>query len=73
MAYGPQDLQENTGETSADTGRVLDLMLDSLVARTAGSPAELRTIANWQTMSVINAMTEDEHPTQCPCRDSPIL
>jgi len=64
VAYGPRDLQENTGESSSDTGRVLGLMLDGLVARTSGSAAELREIAGWQTMSVINAMTEDEHPTQ---------
>ena len=64
MAYGPHDLQENTGETPGDTGRVLGLMLDGLVARTSGPAAELRAIAAWNTMSVINAMTEDEHPTQ---------
>ena len=64
VAYGPHDLQENTGESPADTGRVLGQMLDGLVARTCGAAAELRTMAGWQTMSVINAMTEDEHPTQ---------
>jgi ornithine carbamoyltransferase len=64
VGYGPRDLQENTGESPADTGRVLGQMLDGLVARTSGAAAELRTIAGWQTMSVINAMTEDEHPTQ---------
>jgi ornithine carbamoyltransferase len=64
VAYGPRDLQENTGEIPADTGRVLDQMLDGLVARTSGSPEELRAIASGRTMSVINAMTEDEHPTQ---------
>ncbi len=64
VAYGPRDLQENTGESPTDTGRVLSQMLDGLVARTSGSLAELRAIAGSQTMSVINAMTEDEHPTQ---------
>jgi ornithine carbamoyltransferase len=64
MAYGPHDLQENTGETPGDTGRVLGLMLDGLVARTSGGAAELRAIAGWNTMSVVNAMSEDEHPTQ---------
>lgn len=63
IAYGPQDLQENTGETFADTGRVFVSMLDALVARTAGSPEELRSIAG-SRMAVINAMTSDEHPTQ---------
>jgi ornithine carbamoyltransferase len=64
IAYGPQDLQENTGETFEDTGRVFAGMLDALVARTAGPPEELRGISGKGRMSVINAMTSDEHPTQ---------
>ena len=64
IAYGPGDLQTNTGETIEDTGRVLSSMLDVLVARTAADPAELRTLAAQDRMAVINAMTEDEHPTQ---------
>ncbi|MFJ2442184.1 ornithine carbamoyltransferase [Streptomyces sp. NPDC087658] len=64
VAYGPGDLQENTGESAGDTGRVLGLMLDGLVARTSAGADELRAIADWRTMSVVNAMTEDEHPTQ---------
>jgi ornithine carbamoyltransferase len=64
VSYGPNDLQTNTGETLEDTGRVLSGMLDMLVARTAESPAELWSYAGHQRMSVINAMTADEHPTQ---------
>lgn len=64
IAYGPDDLQENTGETVPDTARVLASMLDAFVARTAGDPAELATLAGQSTMAVINAMTSDEHPTQ---------
>lgn len=64
IAYGPGDLQTNTGETIEDTGRVLSSMLDVLVARTAADPAELRTLADQDRMAVINAMSEDEHPTQ---------
>ncbi|MFG3715673.1 ornithine carbamoyltransferase [Micromonospora sp. NPDC047730] len=64
IQYGPQDLQTNTGETSADTGRVLSGMLDVLVARTAGDPAELRAWAAQDRMSVVNAMSAEEHPTQ---------
>jgi ornithine carbamoyltransferase len=64
IAYGPQDLQENTGESAADTGRVLGSMLDALVARTAGDPAELRAFASGESLAVINAMSADEHPTQ---------
>jgi ornithine carbamoyltransferase len=39
-------------------------MLDVLVARTAGPEAELRAWARQNTMSVVNAMTAEEHPTQ---------
>jgi ornithine carbamoyltransferase len=64
IAYGPDDLQENTGETSGDTGAVLSRMLDCLVARTAGPPEELRAWAAQERMAVVNAMSADEHPTQ---------
>lgn len=64
VAYTPQDLQESSGETFDDTGRVLAGMLDALVARTAGPPEELRCISRNNRMAVINAMTSDEHPTQ---------
>ncbi|MEV5688360.1 ornithine carbamoyltransferase [Streptomyces sp. NPDC052164] len=64
LTYGPGDLQLNTGETSEDTGAVLSRMLDVLVARTAGDPAEMRAWARQDRMSVINAMSADEHPTQ---------
>jgi ornithine carbamoyltransferase len=64
ISYGSGDLQENTGETVRDTGRVLCRMLDGFVARTAADPAELHALAEQDRMSVINALTEDEHPTQ---------
>ncbi|MEV6163204.1 ornithine carbamoyltransferase [Streptomyces sp. NPDC052052] len=64
IAYGPGDLQLNTGETSEDTGRVMSRMLDVLVARTAGDPAEMRAWATQDRMAVVNAMSADEHPTQ---------
>ncbi|MFD7998261.1 ornithine carbamoyltransferase [Streptomyces mirabilis] len=64
IAYGPGDLQLNTGESSEDTGRVMSRMLDVLVARTAGDPAEMRSWAAQDRMAVVNAMSADEHPTQ---------
>jgi ornithine carbamoyltransferase len=64
IAYGPNDLQTNTGETARDTGRVFAGMLDVLVARTAGDPAEMRDWARQDRMAVVNAMSADEHPTQ---------
>jgi ornithine carbamoyltransferase len=64
IAYGPGDLQLNTGESTEDTGRVLSGMLDVLVARTAGPEAELRGWAGQDRMAVVNAMSAEEHPTQ---------
>ena len=64
VTFGPDDLQINTGETEADTARVLGRMLDILVVRTAGPEEELRTLAAHSRMSVVNAMGAAEHPTQ---------
>lgn len=65
VAYGPADLQTNTGESTEDTGRVMAGMLDVLVARTAGDAAEMRGWASGQQrMAVVNAMSSQEHPTQ---------
>lgn len=64
IAYGPNDLQIVTGETLRDTGRVLANFLDILVIRTNDSLAEMRELAEQGSMSVVNAMSDNEHPTQ---------
>lgn len=64
ISYGPNDLQENTGETIEDTAKVLSTMLDGIVARTAGPRKEMEILGSHNHMAVINAMSEDEHPTQ---------
>jgi ornithine carbamoyltransferase len=64
VAYGPNDLQTNTGETVEDTARVLGSMLDVLVMRTAASLEEMRVFAAQPGLGVVNAMSEGEHPTQ---------
>ena len=64
VTYGPNDLQIVTGETLEDTGRVLSGYLDALVIRTNNSIAEMKEIARQHEMAVINAMSENEHPTQ---------
>ena len=64
ISYGPNDLQLNTGESIEDTLQVSSSMLDGLVVRTAGDPAPLRAFARQPRMSIVNAMTADEHPTQ---------
>lgn len=64
ISYGPHDLQLVTGETIADTARVLSNFLDILVVRTNQSVAEMRALTNQKEMSIINAMSDSEHPTQ---------
>jgi ornithine carbamoyltransferase len=64
ISFGPNDLQTNTGETLADTGRVLAGFLDAVVVRTNESLTDMRTFAADGRMAVINAMSSSEHPTQ---------
>lgn len=64
IAYGPNDLQLVTGESLLDTARVLSGYLDFLVIRTNAPVEEMRTLASSDEMSVINAMSDNEHPTQ---------
>lgn len=64
IAYGPNDLQIVTGETIADTTRVLSNFLNVLVIRTNASVDEMMALANQDTMSIVNAMSDNEHPTQ---------
>lgn len=67
VAYGPGDLQTNTGESIRDTGCVLGRMLDAIVMRTAGPVAEMRELSRQEGLPVINAMSAEEHPTQGVC------
>lgn len=61
IQYGPKDLQLTTGETLSDTALVLSQYLDCLVVRTYET-SELLEVARF--LPVINALTEDEHPSQ---------
>jgi ornithine carbamoyltransferase len=62
--FGPADLQTNTGETLEDTARTFAGYLDVLVMRTNESTEEMKTFAVHPGMSVVNALSSDEHPTQ---------
>jgi ornithine carbamoyltransferase len=64
IAFGPDDLQLTTGETLADTARVLSGYLDLLVVRTNDDMAELRELDAAGGLGVVNALTRYEHPTQ---------
>jgi ornithine carbamoyltransferase len=64
IAYGPNDLQLTTGEPVEDTVRVLSCYLDALVIRTNGPFAEMEAWSSQDRIAIINAMSENEHPTQ---------
>jgi len=64
VQYGPNDLQLVTGESISDTARVLSEYLDFLVVRTNESIGDMVEFTMQEKMSVINAMSENEHPTQ---------
>lgn len=68
IAYGPNDLQLNTGETLEDTSRVLANYMEILVLRTNEPMDEMRQLAAASDrLSIINAMSDNEHPTQAIC------
>jgi ornithine carbamoyltransferase len=64
IQYCPNDLQLVTGETIHDTGRVLSGFLDGLVVRTNDTIDEMKALADQDKMAVINAMSDNEHPSQ---------
>lgn len=64
VSYGPNDLQIVTGETIGDTARVLSKYLDALVIRTNAPLEEMRLMAEQAETAIINAMSDNEHPTQ---------
>ncbi|MFT8327540.1 ornithine carbamoyltransferase [Gluconobacter oxydans] len=59
----PGDMQLGRGETVADTARVLSRFLDVIVLRT-GNDANLRELAKWSSVPVINGLTPVSHPIQ---------
>jgi ornithine carbamoyltransferase len=62
--FGPGDLQVNTGESFDDTGRVMARMLDVMVIRTGRPQSSLAAWVAQKNMATVNAMTQEEHPTQ---------
>lgn len=62
--FGPSELQTNTGETLEDTARVFAGYMDVLVMRTNEPVEDMKVFASHPTLSVINALSREEHPTQ---------
>jgi ornithine carbamoyltransferase len=65
IQYGPGDLQLENNESIGDTAMIFDQCLDALVIRTNGPESELHGfIEESRNLAVINALSEEEHPTQ---------
>lgn len=57
------DLQLGRGETIADTARIMSGYCDAIIIRTFAQ-ADVEELGKWSTIPVINALTDDDHPTQ---------
>ncbi len=57
------EAQFGNGETIADTARVLSRFVDAIMIRT-NDPAKMQELADYASVPVINALTDDTHPCQ---------
>ena len=57
------EMQLGRGETIADTARVLSRYVDAIVLRIL-SPDDMREMADYATIPVINGLTKQSHPCQ---------
>jgi ornithine carbamoyltransferase len=64
LVLSSTELQLGRGETIEDTGRVLSRYVDAIVLRTFGQE-RLEALATNSDVSVVNALSDFEHPCQC--------
>jgi ornithine carbamoyltransferase len=57
------DLQLGRGETIADTARIISGFCDALIIRTFAQ-SDVDEVGAYASIPVINALTDDDHPTQ---------
>lgn len=57
------ELQLGRGETIADTARIMSGYLSALIIRTFAQ-SDVDQLGEWSSIPIINALTDDDHPTQ---------
>jgi ornithine carbamoyltransferase len=57
------ELQLGRGETVADTARIISGFCSAMIIRTFAQ-ADVDELGKWATIPIINALTDDDHPTQ---------
>lgn len=57
------ELQIGRGETIADTARIISNFAKAFIIRTYAQ-SDVNEFATWASVPVINALTDDDHPTQ---------
>ncbi len=57
------DLQIGRGETIADTARIISGFASALIVRTF-KQSDVDELGQWASIPVLNALTDDDHPTQ---------
>ena len=57
------ELQLGRGETIADTARIISGFRSAMIIRTFAQ-ADVDELGKWATIPIINALTDDDHPTQ---------
>lgn len=63
MFLGREDIQLGVNETMYDTAVVVSSMVSAIVAR-VGPHSDIEELAKHSTVPVINALSDDFHPTQ---------
>jgi len=63
IALTPEELQLGRGESIADTARSLSGYVDVIVIRTFAQ-ATVDELAQWATVPVVNALSDEHHPCQ---------
>ncbi|KAJ1721319.1 ornithine carbamoyltransferase [Coemansia erecta] len=63
MFLGKEDIQLGVNESLRDSAQVISSMVDGIFAR-VGAHSDITTLAEHSTVPVINALCDENHPTQ---------